>query len=285
MNQKNEELNNEETTETVMENRMAMYSRALGVMGAHYSGPVVEKKADKDHDGDGKVESSKEEYFGSKDKAIKKAMAKEEVTVEEGYKSLPADKMKKQQKGKGRDGDGPAQARKMEVVRKATQGSEGMVKDAVKGQEMSNKKKGLEKKFAAPAANKSNKNKAYELEGQRRRDLDNRYGDKKEETSITKEMVIEYLVIEGYASNEVSAEILHTHVSDGFLANIEESMITELSKGTMGSYVKKAAKDVEKRSYDQAEYEADTWQSIPDKDPKIDKRHKGIDSAVKKLTK
>ena len=39
------------------------------------------KKADKDYDGDGKVESSKDEYFGSKDKAIKKAMNKEEYTV------------------------------------------------------------------------------------------------------------------------------------------------------------------------------------------------------------
>ena len=35
-----------------------------------------EKMATKDHDGDGKVESGKDEYFGSKDKAIKKAMAK-----------------------------------------------------------------------------------------------------------------------------------------------------------------------------------------------------------------
>ena len=35
-----------------------------------------EKKAAKDYDGDGKVESGKEEYFGSKDKAIKKAMGK-----------------------------------------------------------------------------------------------------------------------------------------------------------------------------------------------------------------
>ena len=39
------------------------------------------KKADKDYDGDGKVESSKDEYFGSKDKAINKAMNKEEYTV------------------------------------------------------------------------------------------------------------------------------------------------------------------------------------------------------------
>jgi len=37
-----------------------------------------EKKADKDYDGDGKVESGTAEYKGSKDKAIKKAMAKEE---------------------------------------------------------------------------------------------------------------------------------------------------------------------------------------------------------------
>lgn len=35
-------------------------------------------KSDKDYDGDGKVESKKDEYFGSKDKAIKKAMAKRE---------------------------------------------------------------------------------------------------------------------------------------------------------------------------------------------------------------
>jgi hypothetical protein len=34
------------------------------------------KMASKDHDGDGKIESGKDEYFGSKDKAIKKAMAK-----------------------------------------------------------------------------------------------------------------------------------------------------------------------------------------------------------------
>lgn len=35
-----------------------------------------EKKAKKDYDGDGKIETPKDEYMGSKDKAIKKAMAK-----------------------------------------------------------------------------------------------------------------------------------------------------------------------------------------------------------------
>ena len=40
------------------------------------------KKAKKDYDGDGKVESGTAEYMGSRDKAIKKSMAKEEVIYE-----------------------------------------------------------------------------------------------------------------------------------------------------------------------------------------------------------
>ena len=51
---------------------------------------IVEKKAKKDYDGDGKIESGKDEYFGSKDKAIKKAMAKKgmkESTNKLGLKS------------------------------------------------------------------------------------------------------------------------------------------------------------------------------------------------------
>jgi len=52
--------------------------RARGLnMSYEPKGEVVsEQKADKDYDGDGKVESGKDEYFGSKDKAIKKAMGK-----------------------------------------------------------------------------------------------------------------------------------------------------------------------------------------------------------------
>jgi hypothetical protein len=45
-----------------------------------------DKKANKDYDGDGEVESAKDEYFGSKDKAIKKAIAdkKKKKTLKEG---------------------------------------------------------------------------------------------------------------------------------------------------------------------------------------------------------
>ena len=49
-----------------------------------------EKKADKDYDGDGKIESGKDEYFGSKDKAIKKAMGKK-VKQQEDYSDWRAD--------------------------------------------------------------------------------------------------------------------------------------------------------------------------------------------------
>ena len=52
---------------------------------------VIEKKADKDYDGDGTIESGKEEYFGSKDKAIKKAMGKKvKEENEENYNYVEA---------------------------------------------------------------------------------------------------------------------------------------------------------------------------------------------------
>ena len=63
------------------------------------------KKADKDYDGDGKIESGKAEYFGSKDKAIKKAMNKEsysnwreDLKEVPNYDQIPADSKKRNEK-------------------------------------------------------------------------------------------------------------------------------------------------------------------------------------------
>ena len=53
-----------------------------------------EKKAKKDYDGDGKIESGTAEYMGSRDKAIKKAMAKEEVIYEKDENNKKLDVMK-----------------------------------------------------------------------------------------------------------------------------------------------------------------------------------------------
>ena len=52
------------------------------------------KKAKKDYDGDGKIESGTAEYMGSRDKAIKKAMAKEEVIYEKEQNEKKIDVMK-----------------------------------------------------------------------------------------------------------------------------------------------------------------------------------------------
>ena len=71
--------------------------------------------------------------------------------------------------------------------------------------------------------------------------------------------------------------------------NEEFEQLDELSKGTMGSYVKKASKDVEKRSYSQGSTDAEDaeigYPGQTPKDKKIDKRQKGIGHAVKRLTR
>lgn len=60
--------------------------------------PVTEgKKADKDYDGDGEVESSEEEFKGSRDKAIKKAKGEK---VEEAHVDKDDDKLVKTKDGK-----------------------------------------------------------------------------------------------------------------------------------------------------------------------------------------
>lgn len=51
---------------------------------------MMEKKAHKDYDGDGKIESPEDEYKGSKDKAIKKAMGKNVNEAEEKDSKMPS---------------------------------------------------------------------------------------------------------------------------------------------------------------------------------------------------
>ena len=72
-----EEQNDVERWQGVLDDQMEKSSKKLATLGA----PTMEeeKKAAKDYDGDGKIESGKDEYFGSKDKAIKKAMKKEDT--------------------------------------------------------------------------------------------------------------------------------------------------------------------------------------------------------------
>ena len=69
--------------------------------------------------------------------------------------------------------------------------------------------------------------------------------------------------------------------------NYVNSYLSELSKKTMGSYVKKAAKDVSDRSFDHGESEKRQYE--PDKETdreekKIANRVKGIGTAAKKMS-
>ena len=60
--------------------------KELNALNDIYQNQMYEsKKADKDYDGDGKIESGTDEYMGSRDKAIKKAMAKKKGMKKEHH--------------------------------------------------------------------------------------------------------------------------------------------------------------------------------------------------------
>lgn len=63
-----------------------MATNPLNDISKIYLDQIAEKKADKDYDGDGKIESGTDEYMGSRDKAIKKAMGKKQVCEKCGGK-------------------------------------------------------------------------------------------------------------------------------------------------------------------------------------------------------
>ena len=59
--------------------------------GSQYEEVIHEKKAKKDYDGDGKIESGTQEFLGSRDKAIKTAIAKRRGRVKEGFSAWRID--------------------------------------------------------------------------------------------------------------------------------------------------------------------------------------------------
>ena len=68
------------------------------------------------------------------------------------------------------------------------------------------------------------------------------------------------------------------------MATEESDQIDELSKGTMGRYINKAKDSIDMASYRQGHKEAHGSSSKP-LEKKLSKRHKGIETAVDKLTK
>ena len=161
-----------------------------------YEQELQEKKADKDYDGDGKVESSKDEYFGSKDKAIKKAMGKD-------------------------DKDDKKSSKKDDCECKEEYVDENRQAAYTAGQ--SDAKKSMK---SGPA--KATGGKTYTMKGKDGKPLF-----KEESISIVKEDVIDYILENELATNSVSAEVLFNVMSDEYLEDIEAD-IMEIYKGKHG---------------------------------------------------
>ena len=107
------------------------------------------KKADKDYDGDGKIESGTDEYMGSKDKAIKKALGKEVEDLQKAAETGKGKYVAKADKVKG-----VGESRWWDVSK------EDMIEGYGKGVKMADLPKGSKvgsKKVAAPKGSKMKK--------------------------------------------------------------------------------------------------------------------------------
>ena len=213
---------------------------------------LYEKKAAKDYDGDGKVESGKEEYFGSKDKAIKKAMGKE---VKEGNEGIqyPKGPFKKFTKDKSdpKVAAGREAAKKMGIK---VNEEKKELPDFIKKKMDQKKKEGCSCKESVDYLLEQGVDlseytwkEMEELfyEGMHKEVKTGKVVDKakpgvsyypnmpKQKTSVTKkpdpfggrfkkEEVCKYLIDGGYTNNEVSAEVLFNHMSEEWIKQIIE---------------------------------------------------------------
>ena len=158
------------------------YNRFDAVDAAYKA--LYEKKAAKDYDGDGKVESGKEEYFGSRDKAIKKAMGKE---VKEGAIEYPKGPKQKFTKDKSDPKVAAGRKAAKEMGLKMNEGK-GELPDFIK-KKMDDKKEG-----------------------------------KKGKCECTKEDFTNFLIHNGYCNNVVSAEVMMNHMSNDFWNYVVETV-------------------------------------------------------------
>lgn len=175
-----------------------------------YEKKLAEAKASKDYDGDGKVESSKDEYFGSKDKAIKKAMGK--TTCKKCDDDCDCNDKKEVKEGMGdiKYPKGPFN----KFTKSAKDPNVAAGRKAAKA--MGLKQNKMEEQSSCSSS-------GYQEGGEV----------KKPKKKVVKEDVIEYIMNEGLANNVVSADVLFNHISDEFLESIEED-IMEIYVGKHG---------------------------------------------------
>ena len=170
---------------------------------------LQEKMAKKDYDGDGKIETGTQEYMGSRDKAIKKAMGKN-----------PKQEMKKE----SMHSSNPAQQAAIAMAKKKRQ--EDMM--------VAKKKKMEEEKKELPTT------KMYRKAGNLSRDalskgLDSKEGSKAQDRSSK--------IVSTISTAKEKERFSKMKTPAAQLRNEDVEDISELSKETMGSYVKKASKE------------------------------------------
>jgi hypothetical protein len=154
----------------------------------------------------------------------------QDAEVLEGYKKMDLNKMQDKAAMKPDTAKGEKQARKIAKVAAVGKYAGKEQEEGAKLQNKLNKTNPLKRAFKKPSYDKT-KNKAYELENQRRKDLDKRYGPKKEEL----EAVFAFLIGEGIAHNEESAVNILNHMSDEWYGSIVESFFLNEVVGAHGS--------------------------------------------------
>jgi len=242
--------------------RMAMYSRALGVMGAHYSGPQINEKKEGYNDRlddslgekDGKESGKKQSYKDRRDES--EAMEKKDGKGKFAGNKSSSQKKRPDFPDVDKDGNSKESITKAVKDLQAKCESYGIdFHEAVGAVAAATKVLGsAAAKGAAKTAAKSAATSAATTAGNRAGNAIGNIGSKQssgvdEEVSITKDMVLEFLVGENYATNEVSAEAMFNHMSDEFLLEIEERIET-LEEGK-----KDEAHEFGSSAYDQASAE------------------------------
>ena len=188
-----------------------------------YESQLAEKKADKDYDGDGKVESSKDEYFGSKDKAIKKAMGKGTCKkCKESDDDCNCDDKKEMKEAMiVTNADKKGNTLAYQNYKKGMKGKDG--KPAYKAADHMKEESQLDEKSGCGGYQEGGMVKGYQKGGEVKAKKD----------KVVKEDVLNYMLENNYANNAVSAEVLFNHISDQFLELIEDN-IMEIHKGRHG---------------------------------------------------
>ena len=210
---------------------------------------LQEKMAKKDYDGDGKVETGTQEYMGSRDKAIKKAMGKD-------------NKMKKE----SMHSSNPAQQAAIAIAKKKKKEDDMVAK----------KKKMEEEKKELPTT------KMYRKAGNLSRDalskgLDSKEGSKAQDRSSK--------IVSTISTAKEKERFSKMKTPAAQLRNEDAEDISELSKETLGGYVKKASKETRGNMMATQHGSGIPKKAKDIKLKQVNKRLKGMEKAGEKMAK